>query len=710
MAINKIPQVTCGLNLGYIYNISYDYIPQEGIKISIYFVNDNGIFNVDSSILSPSNKTNITIGNASFNLYPIKYELLRSVERKVLRIDFVDETFKLENYYVVLLGRGCGENVYQLGQIVNTDLNIGNTFPDIEYYFTDFLNILRSKFPVNVLANFDDSLPKTFTGTFKSVLSEWCAYYNLAFFFENSVINIVDRATLDIEFPTNEDVTEALEFNVSESLENTYATTAFSYIQRPGKKIGLEGLIKYVTLFPIDNNSSVANDFDQVLNDISSSLNFGGSATTSSQYTVSNVNLLQVAAALLGQEYWFLYNYANGSLQECGWSSADVSIAAGDPTWAQIMGPNGVGAVGAKFAQLDEKVFNAKFQFYKEFGEKIAGRYYLSEARTDIDDERYRWFNNEDQNTSFISQQRVDVTFVSQGQNNSSPAFIPGTYINEYFQGISYLGNHIVYTDTINKSFSSIFSIPASIAQLIKGYFEALTGEGFTGAKSMDFTNLGIKYIIYKDQTLDQSIVQSFSSLSSYLPLFEPRYTSYSIKGTTQVSPTANFTPGGLAMVQANAIYTEYLELLRSDICNSQSSSDGSKAYKRNFINFSVSNDIETPAIANQISNSTYQTQIDLTNMLLYLATPILKALAAENDVPLKTVTFTLNYFYDVPISFISNGLTSMKLEVNENGISASYTYSNSMVQRIKSQAFIEELERSIRNSWIMPRSDITTQ
>ena len=724
MAINKIPQVTCSLNLGLIYNISYNYVPQEGIKISILFTNENGIFNIDSSILSTNNKTNITIGNASFNLYPVKYELLKSVGQKMLKVDFVDETFKLEKYYIVLTGRGCGQNVFELGVPVITSINQITDFPDIEYFFNDFLNALRSVFPVDIIADFDDSLPKTFTGTFKSVLSEWCSYYNLAYFFENSVLKIVDRAKLIINFPTNDQIPEALEFNVSETLENTYDTTAFAYIQRPGKKIGTN-LIKYVTLFPIDTNPNIANTMIDIENDISNTLSniFSdiqdntSTTNTQTQYSINNINMLQVAAAMYGKEYWFLYNYNNGSSQECGWTNVDIAIAAGDPTWAQIMGAPGLQSLGAKFAQLDEKVFDAKFQFYKTFGERIAGRYYISDASTDNDDGAYQWYNNEDQNTSFINQQKVDVNIVSQGQTDSNPAFIPGTHINEYFQGISYVGNHIVFEDKINKNFSSVFSLPPNISQLIKGYFQSLV-DGFEGSKNMDFTNIGgVKYILYRDQTLDPSLKGNFKDLGGTLSIFYPRYPTYSIKGMEKIqlqaiqNPGVNLTlPPNVSALQPNVLYSLYVALLRTQVCNSQSSGDGLDTYKRNFTNFTVSNDIEAPFVQKQIDEATFQNQVNLNLVLKYITSDILKALAAQNKIPLKNVTFTLNYFYDVPISFISNGLTSAKMEATANGINASYTYSNSMVQKIHSQAFIEELERSIRNSWMGVRHTLDNE
>ena len=115
--MRRLETVSCSLNLGLIYSLNYSYSPQNGISMTLFFVNESGEYNPPQ--LLPMNKANIKIGFASFALYPKSYKISKSAGRRVISVDFVDETFMLDNYYIVLTGRGCGENVFELGAPVD---------------------------------------------------------------------------------------------------------------------------------------------------------------------------------------------------------------------------------------------------------------------------------------------------------------------------------------------------------------------------------------------------------------------------------------------------------------------------------------------------------------------------------------------------------------------------------------------------------------
>ncbi len=89
--------------------------------MTLFFVNQQGVYTKPQ--LLPLQKEFIRIGPAQFTMYPVSSSLQMRSGRRVIAVDFVDEFFKLNNYYVVLTGRGCGTNVFQLGSSVDTRTN-----------------------------------------------------------------------------------------------------------------------------------------------------------------------------------------------------------------------------------------------------------------------------------------------------------------------------------------------------------------------------------------------------------------------------------------------------------------------------------------------------------------------------------------------------------------------------------------------------------
>ena len=115
--MQTLQQVSCSLNLGQIYSLSYEYSPQDGVGITVFFVSENGTYTMPN--LLPLQKAFIQIGSASFSMYPIRRKLSLSNGRRVMEVEFCDDLFKLNHYYLALTGRGCGQNVYTLGTPVD---------------------------------------------------------------------------------------------------------------------------------------------------------------------------------------------------------------------------------------------------------------------------------------------------------------------------------------------------------------------------------------------------------------------------------------------------------------------------------------------------------------------------------------------------------------------------------------------------------------
>lgn len=731
MAIRAIPNVTCSLGLGSIYNFSYNYTPQEGVKITIYFVNESGVYPISSSILSSKSKTFIRIGGATFSLYPIKYEIMQSVERKIAKVDFVDDTFKLNNYLVVLTGKGCGQNIYQLGSPVDNrtlqekisasldsaseKIKDFTQFPDLEYSFSDFLAVLRQQFPTQVSAFIDPTVTRSFTGTFQEVLNEWCAYLNLTYFFENSVLKIINPAKLSISFPSKP--TLALSYNISESIENTFSTTAFSYFQQEGKSINLSdspdsdgsnsntnSYIKYVTLYPVGYDILG----QQQDNNISTYIN------------AQKVDLNQVAAAMYGKEYWFLYNYWKGTLlSECGWTSTYFDQLPPNTNIYKALNQLKISGPNTYIALLDQEIFDQKFEFYKIYGEKIAGRYYISIERTDPDDDQYQWYDNTNQNTDFNIGQKIAIDYIK-GDVFSRPKVIPGTEINAYYQGISLTGNRLAYYDNKIIDFKSIFSLDIDLKNIIESLANNILN-GMLGSEYIDYSEIGKnkQFLIYQDQTITQDIVNSFNKLNDLASTFNPSYQRFNIIGyaksqlknlTTKKSNDSNkdillnqnsgkiiISDTGIIQVKDNSDYLLYYQKYQK--CDSRSTIGG---FTQKFVQKSIPFDAPVTFKMIKGAKNTYQLDRDLTLINNYFRSQILDYLAVKFSIPLKTVSFSLNYFdTSIPVSFISNGLTSMNVEISDNGISANYTYSNSMLVPPISQSFLDQLEREIKNSWI---------
>ena len=243
MAIKNLQEVTCSLNLGYIYNVNYTFDPKTGVKIIVFFITENGQYpgiptnysnGASSNVLNALSPSVITIGPASFAVYPISYEVQNSNDKKVLKVEFRDANFKLDNYFIVLGGRGCGPNgvVFSLGQpfqyLNSTSTEEQNrwilqqyiSFVDLEYGFQDFINVLQRIFPVALGATFDQTIQRNFSGSFREVLDAWCSYLNLSYFFENNQIYIYNPQTLaGIAFPTVP--SDALSSTFGESLDGT---------------------------------------------------------------------------------------------------------------------------------------------------------------------------------------------------------------------------------------------------------------------------------------------------------------------------------------------------------------------------------------------------------------------------------------------------------------------------------------------------------
>ncbi len=721
MAIRVLDNVTCSLNLGLPYSINYDWSPDSGTVISVYFVNDTGIYTAPT--LSIRNKANIKIGPATFSLYPVAYEEAYESGRRVISVKFVDETFALENYFIAMPGRGMGSTagngagVYELGEPVDprslsqrvatafdpqqVQINEITRFPDYEYNFTQFITILRQRFNVKSTVVVNELVYRDFVGTFKDVLNQWCSYFDISYFFQNGVLTIFDPTSLSLTLPTAP--VDAISFNKRVTIENTYTKALANYFQDDGSPFNFSPLATVVqTLFPIGYEFNLP----QV-----------------------DVNINQVVAAAYGQAFWFLYNYYNNTAAtECGWSQLSLSdlTALGMTAGANAGIYRSSQAVGGQFSVVDMDYFNKKFQMYSEYGQRIAGRYYLSnEIGNSLDSYAgYSWYDeSQGQVFNFEAAENKKITPTILQQQVQQNAFIPGTEINEYYPGINYRGNRMYILDNREIDLVTPFALGDTIQGEVDAAFAAIF-EATNGTSGLNFSEIQAKknYKIYISTPVPASVIDIFQNFNLKYSLFQPRFNSFPIKGTSQIDfankqATQNNRDSvetitqrtGTVTVVDSSVFTPLRrgsqEGFLSKYRQVAAASTPNTAFKRKFQPKRLSPDAQTGiTVQNQIRSNNYAATRVFTGLINDLNASRLSTLTNAAIFLQTDVSFSLNYFYDIPQNFLTNGLVSLSVSVGDGGITSSYTFSNSILDVPKLSEATEKmskLDQYMKNSWI---------
>jgi hypothetical protein len=708
MAIKNLAQITCSLNLGLIYSLDYDYSPQAGATIRLFFVNQNGTYQRPQYM----QKAQIRVGAASFSMYVVASEIQMSPGRRVMEVTFVDDTFRLDNYLIALIGKGCGHNIYQLGTPVDTrtaqqkrDAALDpdaeqiaelTRFPDIEYSFDDFLAVLRKHFTVQVSAFYDTSITNYYVGTFREVLDSWCALFNLSWYIENSVIKIFDPTRLTINLPSESSITDPISYNSLEDVRDTYGKTCANWFQQEGGEYSLNQtsdsdgalLVRTDTLFPIGYE-------------------FGLTQTT--------VDLNQAAAAQFGQPFWFLYNYWLGSTAtNCGWTPITPSTS--------LSVVNSVYSAGGRIAAVNEPVFEQRYEVFKTYGESVAGRWYLSNQKSELAiDQSYQWFDESaGQIFSFtnVDDKAIGLEFLT--PTTAGTNIIPGTAINTFYSGVNYVGNRIAYRDNAINSTSFVLT-PAQQA-LVNSTYEAIT---IPGSQSMDFNSQlaplyggDNTYVGYNPLNLSSDLITLFQNVPDYAETLQPRFTSIPIKGIKPLDystlKSSQTEPDGVEIVTNNegptvlsntaviktlrqGAYTVYYS--KYEKCASAHTTG--PYFGHRFELRQISSDNEIGVTFSKPSPNIYKLTRNYGVVDALVNNPLLPQMAQGRTFPTRRVSFTVNYFYDVPTNFLTNGLVGLSVSIGDNRVTATYSYSNEVLQVPDPSNQFARFEQMIRNSWI---------
>lgn len=722
MSIKRLEKVKCSLNLGYVYNVNYSFSPQEGVRITLFFIKENGSYN--KNILSPKNKTRIEIGNASFNMYPVSWENGQSGTQKTFKVDFIDDTFRLKNYYVALTGKGCGEGVFELGRVVDTrtqgekdredpDLFKIKAFTqdsDLEYSFSEFIAVLRKVFTVKTLVAINSSITRPFEGTFDEVLGAWCSYFNYSYFFENGSLVIFDPTTLNITFPAIP--ADAIESSESESIENTYDKTVWNNFYQDGGEINIGSVdgdaesnlfISNETLFPWENVFDIKN----LNNDI---------------YGPIDAN--QLVAAQYGKEFWFIYNYQKGTAQEiCGYTAYSESLSEFFIDNIKERSDFLKSSLGSDkaIAFFDQDKFERNFNFYYQYGRTVAGRYYISNNRLDIGSfSLYQWYDQNEVQSLTIENLKQQPSLDPQlflRPPGSSYGFVEESQ-SEFFKGLALNSTKIYYIDRIDRDYDSNFALTDEQKQIISAVFKNLTGGDF-GSGSYQWSNGSSRdYVIYGSVDLS-GILDLINNVENKNSFFNYRYENFYMKGffsaeisnqeeeNNELFDNTDIQIGigpqvvsntSILKAQKDSNYVAYYSKFNS--CNSESTKEG--MLNRRFESLRPSIDIPVPIAVTKNSKGVVVINRNLNYVNQYKNSGILKKIAIPFKISEKRKSFTLNYFYEqIPTSFISNGLVGLSINISESGLTASYSYSNEMLRVPSSTQLIEKLERAMKSSWI---------
>lgn len=763
MAIRSLPDATCSLNLGLIYRLSMSFQPGDGVRITAYFVNERGVYVLPQ--LTGQQEAFIRFGAMSFTVLPVSYELGLAYGRRIMQVTFVDRTRLLDQYNIVLPGRGCGENIIVLGNPVNPSLLLPKNdneriqnytqFQDYEYSFGEFVEAINKVITISAPANVDNSITKPFTGTLREVLNAWCSFFGLAWYVHGSRIIVINPTSFQFFPPPNIPPTDAIDYSVFKSIENCFDTTAALYFNQLGGyrvvnqaaslgnlKIDGDLSIRTATLYPIGYEFSL---------------------------TQVTPDLKQVAAAMYGKAAWFLYNYYYNNANmatECGWTPLQQITQVNDLSIRLSMGALGA---NTEAAGIDEDFFDQKFEAYAAYGRSIAGRYYLSNERGNInDDQTFAWFNEADgqifdyttesaQALAISSQLKFlyesdnpktfggappdfpDTFFPQKGLPDGFQNVVEGTTINQFYPGVNYTNNRMLYVDNAFPDIAANFAVAQSTASAMDNLFGQYFN-GMEGSRSYDFSQAQSKgsvgprkFVVYSRIDIDgnplwAAVKALLLTVKAKSELFQPRYDALNISGIKEVdlnslknakeakdegrqfdivisgntpnSPVISNTSYIKAMVEGE--YALYFAKYSKCIAASSTPDPKVKPIKRKFQLKDVSNDIEIPVTLTKTSGNAYKLNRDLTILNQTMKESLVRKFAIGNYIPEERTTFKTNYLVEgITVDFFSQGLVSFDLEIGDNGIEATYTFGNTLLRVPDYPAAIEKLEQEIKNSWI---------
>jgi len=675
--------------------------------MSLFFVNESGIYD-DSFISTPPRKVQIKIGPASLNLFAVGSDKTSSGDSKTLKVDFIDETFQLNNYYLALTGRGCGIGVYNLGRPVDTrteaqklaedpdlfTVKAFTSFDDVEYNFQEFINTLKLVFPVQVSASIDESITRDFSGTFRTVLDSWCSYLGFGYFFENGILKIFDPSSLSIAFPSIP--ADALESSESKSIENTYDRTAWNYFSDEGGEITIDSNSNYLVtglqMYPVANIFSLKEKQPEIS---------------------KNIDVNQLIAAQYGQEFWLIYNIYRGTSDSiCGFNpNLGTQVGTTFTNWVTALNSSKTW----KVALLNEKKFSENYEFYKSYGDSIQGKLYVSNQINGIERlELFSWYDQGNGQIFNIDVLRSQPSPQLSVFSEKTDGVIAGTFVNSAYQGVVADGQRFYYFDQSRRA-ENFFALTDAQKASILFYFKNYV-DGQFGNAALDYGD-GFSYILFEEiQTFSEAITSIFDGMDAKQSYFAYRTNILNLKGLGPLPANRQYNPtnetnvriiDGAANLGTNvstikAYVDSDLVAFYSKYEDCKHISTNTNALNRQFFPRNISDDIPIDYSYEKSSDGALKITRDFSYFDTVSTSSALSKVAQAYTVPARGLSFSLNYFNpNVPTSLISNGLVGININIQQDGMVVNYSYSNEIMTPIISDSEIDAINRAIKNSWI---------
>ena len=276
--INTIPGIKVnGSNEifgGFIYKASFNLANTNSPgTATVEVVNASGDYNIPR--LDGKQTFNFRIGSFSWKAYLLSYTLDESSSGNILKLQFIDESWKLDKYYVGLYKRHglarsgamliVGEEQFPCGNKakgkVDSSLkdkcypegNAGKysrTGTDSEYAIdcevlakTNVLDVnynfreLLQKMPISFSGRYrdNDDYRDRFTGTLREVLGQWGNVFGFSFVFANGRINFIDLNSGIPFVDSPPGVNKIDSISTTQTLESTYSQGVVTYFAKNGE-------------------------------------------------------------------------------------------------------------------------------------------------------------------------------------------------------------------------------------------------------------------------------------------------------------------------------------------------------------------------------------------------------------------------------------------------------------------------------------------
>lgn len=270
--INTIKKVNVGGVSYPCYSVDFSGGGTEASRVTISFVNENGIYSMPS--LSSKTPVTITIGSFfTFTGYAVSASKKEGVQGKFLEVSYIDTSIVLDKYFIGLRGKhgegfttevsGTWDNLILVGtqidpcsgedtvidlcspcssedsslNTIDCEKNRKYKILDVDYSFQELLSELSKFIPINNVPSIvGNNYRAQYTGSVREVLNSWATDYGWSFFWDGNGVYFVDLSVgLTINDAGVADGCTLEEKVENLSIENNSAEISIAYFGQDGE-------------------------------------------------------------------------------------------------------------------------------------------------------------------------------------------------------------------------------------------------------------------------------------------------------------------------------------------------------------------------------------------------------------------------------------------------------------------------------------------